>query len=177
MSIRRPFIPLAVLALLSLAGTAQGQRPMLPHPEDVASIEGIMKAYYEVVSGPAGQPRDWARDSSLHHPAAQIVIVEEVAGKPQAQVMTLGDFHRASANLADRGFFEYELHREVQQFGATAHVWSTYEWRTDKNGPVGGRGINSIQLYHDGSRWWILGWMFDGRSDAGPIPPAYLPDH
>jgi hypothetical protein len=136
-----------------------------------------MKAYYEVVSGPAGQPRQWARDSSLHHPKAQIAIVRTVADRPQVQVMALGDFHRESAGLAETGFFEYEIHREVAQFGTTAHVWSTYEWRTEAGGPVGGRGINSIQLFHDGTRWWILGWMFDGRSDAGPVPTRYLPSN
>lgn len=146
-----------------------------PHAADVSSIDGIMKAYYEVVSGPAGQPRQWGRDSTLHHPSAQITIVRTVNGRPEAQVMSLGDFHRSSTGTVEQGFFEYELSRQVSIYGATANVWSTYEWRVTEDGPVGGRGINSIQLYHDGARWWILGWMFDGRDDAGPIPPAYLP--
>ncbi|MDZ4700873.1 MAG: hypothetical protein SH809_14280 [Rhodothermales bacterium] len=159
------------LMLVAVAAYAQP----FPHAADVSSIEGIMKAYYEVVSGPAGQPRQWARDSTLHHPSAQITIVRTVDGRPEAQVMSLGDFHKASAGIAEQGFFEYEIHRQVSQFGVTANVWSTYEWRTTQDGPLGGRGINSIQLYHDGARWWILGWMFDGRDDAGPIPPKYLP--
>ncbi len=145
-------------------------------PEDVSTLDGIIRAYYEVVSGPTGQPRDWARDSSLHMPDAQVLIVGNGEdGQPIAQMMRLGDFHRRSTDLAERGFFEYEIHRQTQTHGAITHIWSTYEWRSTEEGPVGGRGINSIQLYHDGSRWWITSWMFDGRSDAPPVPPQYLP--
>jgi hypothetical protein len=143
----------------------------------VVTLDGIIKAYYEVVSGPAGQPRDWARDSSLHHPEAQVLIVGSGAdSRPIPQVMTLGNFHTRSNDLAESGFFEYEIHRETQIHGAIAHVWSSYEWRITEDGPVGGRGINSIQLVFDGVRWWITSWMFDGRSDAPPVPPKYLPD-
>ena len=34
-------------------------------PADVASIDAIMRAVYEVISGPAGQKRDWNRMRSL----------------------------------------------------------------------------------------------------------------
>ena len=164
----------AALLCWSLPMTGFGQTQ--PQGEDVETLDGIIKAYYEVVSGPAGQPRGWARDSSLHHPRAQIVIiVSSDDAAPTAQVMTLGDFHRSSADLAESGFFEYEIHRQTQRHGAVAHVWSTYEWRATEDGPVGGRGVNSIQLYNDGVRWWITGWMFDGRSDAPPVAAEYLP--
>jgi hypothetical protein len=56
------------------------------------------------------------------------------------------------------------------------HVWSTYEWRTTDDGSVGGRGVNSIHLVYDGSRWWITSWMFDGRNGAPPVPAEYLPE-
>jgi hypothetical protein len=50
------------------------------------------------------------------------------------------------------------------------HVWSTYEWRNAEDGPVEGRGINSIQRYHDGKRWWITSWIYDSeRDDNSPI--------
>ena len=165
---------LAALLFLGAPGNAVCQSE--PRPADVATLDGIIKAYYEVVSGPAGQPRDWARDSSLHHAEAQVLIVgSDADGRPTPQVMTLGDFHLRSNDLAEAGFFEYEIHRKTQIHGAIAHVWSTYEWQTREDGPVGGRGINSIQLVFDGKRWWITSWMFDGRSDAPPVPPEYLP--
>ena len=145
-------------------------------PEDVTSIDGIITAYYEVVSGPAGQPRDWARDSTLHIPGAQVLIVRNNPdGSIRPGKMTLADYHKSGNSISETGFFEYEINRVTSQHGAIAHVWSTYEWRTTKNGPVGGRGINSIQLVHDGNRWWISSWMFDGRTNAPEVPEAYLP--
>lgn len=56
-----------------------------------------------------------------------------------------------------------------------ASVWSTYAHSDRPHGPVQGRGINSIQLYWDGSRWWITGWIFDSERPDNPIPQAYLP--
>ena len=163
-------------ALLALTLPSASAQPVAD-PVDVRSLDGILRAYYEVVSGPAGQPRDWARDSTLHHPQAQVVIVgTDDAGHTVANAMDLAEYHRRSGGLGAAGFFEREIHREVQTHGAVTHVWSTYEWRQEANGPVGGRGVNSIQLVNDGTRWWITSWMFDGRSDAPPVPPDYLPE-
>jgi hypothetical protein len=83
--------------------------------------------------------------------------------------MTLAEFHRRSEGLVAGGFWEHEIHREEQLHGAVVHVWSTYEWRTAEDGPAGGRGVNSIQLYHDGERWWIASWIFDARRDLPPV--------
>lgn len=144
--------------------------------EDISTIDGIINAYYEVVSGPAGQPRDWARDSTLHLPGAQVLIVRnDEDGNTTPKMMSLADYHQSSAGISQSGFFEYEIHRETMQHGSIAHVWSTYEWRRTKSGPVGGRGINSIQLIYDGKRWWITSWMFDGRTNAPEVPDKYLP--
>ncbi|GMQ82257.1 MAG: hypothetical protein BMS9Abin05_1702 [Rhodothermia bacterium] len=149
----------------------------LPRAEDVTSIDGIMKAYYEVVSAPAGQPKQWARDRSLHHPDAQVVIIRTNSdGNPEVTVMTLADFHGPGDGTSETGFFEYEISREVHKHGNNVHVWSTYEWRNEEDGPVGGRGVNSVQLAHDGTRWWIVSWLFDGSRDAPPVENAYLPE-
>ena len=37
-----------------------------------------------------------------------------------------------------------------------------------------GRGINSIPLFHDGSRWWACGITWEDEHDANPIPEKYL---
>jgi hypothetical protein len=169
----KPLLLTAILLGIVLPAHAQDQ----PRPEDVATLDGIIKAYYEVVSGPAGQPRDWARDQSLHHPQAQVTIIsQDAAGKPAARVMTLGAFHTLSGGLSESGFFEYEIHRITERYGNTAHVWSTYEWRNTEDGPVGGRGINTIQLFWSEGRWWITSWMFDNSGKGGDIPARYLPE-
>jgi len=166
------------LVLLFLAPwTAYAQAPTYPLEEDVTTLDGIIKAYYEVVSAAAGEARDWARDSSLHAPDARVVITGKRAdGTPFANILTLAQYHANSGAVTTQGFFEDEIHRETQRFGNIAHVWSTYAWRRTADGPVEGRGINSIQLYHDGTRWWISSWFFDSERGDNPIPASYLPE-
>lgn len=164
-----------LLSVIALASTACAQE--YPLAEDVETIDGIMKAYYEVVSAPAGEARNWERDRSLHHPDAQVAIVRSTQdGSPLIRIMTLGDFHEASGAVTEAGFFEYEIHRVVQRHGHVVHVWSTYEWKTEMGGPVGGQGVNTVQMVHDGNRWWITSWMYDGTREAPPVPNEYLPE-
>jgi len=139
--------------------------------EDVSSIDGIMKAYYEVVSGPANTPRDIARDLSLHHPKAQIFpLMHDKNGKPELLVFSIKEFHEWGKPVYDAGFFESEIKRTVTSFGQTFHIWSTYETRTTPNGPVVSRGINNLQLYFDGQRFWILSSTWDSERPNNPIP-------
>lgn len=176
--------PLTIAVLTTLSGTlaptaaAQDAGPASKYPrtKDVSTLDGIIEAYYDVVSGGVGEPRQVARDASLHHPSARVTRtgVDET-GKPFARVLTLEEFHSQSDSLlVASGFHEREIHRLVEKFGNVTHVWSTYEWETETGGETG-RGINSIQLYHDGTRYWITAWIFDGEREDNPIPPQFLP--
>ncbi len=160
------------LVFLSFVTSAQAQ--YTPDPADVETLDGIIDAYYEVVSGPAGSIPDRARDLYIHIEDAPVIIMNEDAeGNIVANKMNISEFHDRMGGARQSGFFEVEIHRETQQYGAMTHIWSTYEWRTTEDGPVGGRGINSIQLYHDGSRWWIASEIFDNRNK--PVPAEYMP--
>lgn len=147
-----------------------------PRPEDISSIDGIIKAFYEVISGPAGQPRQWARDRTLYTPGVKFFAMEIRDGKPFANVMTHQQFVDGSNDsMVKNGFIESEIHRVTQKFGNIAHVLSTYEARQKSGGPIIERGINSIQLYYDGKRWWITSAGWDSERADNPIPKEYLP--
>ena len=164
------------LALMLATLPAFAQNDSYPRPEDVTTLDGIIKAYYEVVSGPAGEPRQVERDQSLHHPDARAIITgRDGEGKPFIRNMTLSEYHENAASGGNPAFYEKEIHRVTQQFGNVTHVWSTYAWSRSEDGPTEGRGINSIQLYNDGERWWITTWIFDSERDDLPIPAEYLP--
>ena len=60
-------------------------------------------------------------------------------------------------------------------FGNITHVMSTYESRKSPNGEPFARGINSIQLYFDGTRWWVISMIWDVEREGNPIPESYLP--
>ena len=147
-----------------------------PLSDDVASIDGMVRAWYDIVSGPAGAPRNWSRDSTLYLPGVRFVIVGESGGVSRASVTDHGTFARQSNPGFDReGFYEQEIHRVTQTVGNVAYLLSTYQWRRTPDGPVGGRGVNSISLFHDGTRWWITQAMWSDETPANPIPPELLP--
>jgi len=173
----------SLFLLLALAAPAAAQRPahvdVPPQParaEDVSTMDGMLLAFYDVVSGPAGAPRQWSRDRSLYIPGIWFVAMsEDSAGKIRADVMSHQDFvDQTNDGFVKRGFSEKEIHRVVQRFGHYAHVMSTYEMR-DGDGRALGRGINSVEMFWDGKRWWIASAVWDDERPDNPIPAEYLP--
>ena len=161
---------LTLLFSVSIGYSQQVKKQSYPTKEDVLTIDGIIKAYYEVISGPAGEPRNWERDNSLHHPDALIAVTGKNKSKASYIItQSLNEYHE-DFGVPKSGFWEYETHRKVQSFGNITHVWSTYETKKEKNGDITARGINSIQLYNDGTRYWILSWMFDSERSDNPLP-------
>lgn len=146
--------------------------------KDVASLDAIMKAVYDVISGDAGQPRDWDRFRSLFHKDARLI---PTGANPQTKVvgataLTPEDYvKRAEPFFAKEGFYESEKARRVDIYGNIAHVFSTYESRhsrADKQPFM--RGINSFQLLNDGKRWWIVTIYWQAETPENQIPKKYL---
>ncbi len=147
-----------------------------PRPEDVSTIDGIIKAYYETITGPAGQPREWARDLTLYIPSIRLISLSVSEGKPVADIMSHQEYVEGSdAFFIKNGFFEKEIHRVTHRFGNMVQVFSTYEARNTEDGPIIARGINGLQLYFDGTRWWITAAMWDDERPDHQIPKEFLP--
>jgi hypothetical protein len=149
-----------------------------PRPEDVSTIDGMIKAYYEVVSGPAGQPRQWDRDATLYIRNVRFIIIsEDATGKTTAESMTHQEFVDSSdASLVGKAFYEHEVHRITQRAGNIAHVFSTAERSSSPDGTIEGQSIDSIELYWDGKRWWITAAnLWDINTAKHPIPGEFLP--
>ncbi len=143
-------------------------------PEDVNSIQSIVAALYDVISGPAG-PRDWDRMKSLMLPEARFM---PVAHRPDGQdiyrvIDADGYIQRAGPLFLKEGFFETGIANKVEQFGNIAHVFSTYESRHEKGGQPFAKGINSIQLVKLGDRWWVAAIMWDQERPGITIPEKY----
>ncbi len=171
MSTLRFLARLTIVLALAASNCATAASPSYPLLEDVSSIDGLMKAYYDVVSGPANTPRNVARDKSLHHADARVYYPGKAAdGAAQVTGMTIEEYHRRSSALFNAGFYETEIDRSVKQFGPSVHVWSTYESRSTPNGPVIGRGINNLILLFDGKRYAILAETWSGESKSNPLP-------
>jgi hypothetical protein len=144
---------------------------------DFATIDGIVTAMYESISGPKGTPGQWGRDRSLHHPRALLIPARQAPGGPAAGVMDFDEFVASRAPyLAENDFYEVEIGRKEFRFGVIAHVLSSYEARTAPApaGKVLRRGVNSIQLMHDGTRWWILSTLWDNEREGVQLPEDLL---
>jgi hypothetical protein len=147
-------------------------------PSDVESIDAIITAAYESISGPAGEKRNWDRERSLYYQGARLIPTGS-PGEPRALAPNILDLDgfiaRVEPYFAEQGFYEKEVSRRTEQFGRIAHVWSTYESRHNPDDPEPFmRGINSIQLFHDSSRWWIVNIYWQQENAIDPIPPKYL---
>jgi hypothetical protein len=166
-----------------------GGRPAAD-PDDVVSIDAIITAAYDGISGPARKKRDWDRERSLFIPGARLIPTAMKAGDPPPQrfgvaveeadlapeILDIEAYiARVEPYFKTNGFYEKEIARRTEQFGSIAHVWSTYESRhnEDDHEPFM-RGINSIQLFNDGKRWWIVTiyWQHENLEDR--IPEKYL---
>jgi hypothetical protein len=173
-------LPRALLLALILSVPAWAQDPTPPaaKPEDVGSPGAILAALYESISGPAGQERDWNRFRSLFAPGARLIPVRvRPDGSATPTMLTPEDYvARSGPMLKQNGFFEREIHRTEDQFGAIMQVFSTYESRRTAADPQPfSRGINSIQLLKDGNRWWVVTIYWDSERQGNPIPAKYLP--
>jgi hypothetical protein len=153
---------------------------MAVNPADVESIDAIIAACYDVISGPAGKKRDWERERSLFYPGARLIPTATVPGKTDVDLAPLvldveGYIARVEPIFANQGFYEIEVARRTEQFGRIAHVWSTYDSKhalSDAKPFM--RGVNSIQLFNDGTRWWILSVYWQHESSQFPLPEKYL---
>ncbi|UVI38409.1 hypothetical protein [Qipengyuania spongiae] len=144
---------------------------------DGASVDAILAALYDVISGAAGEERDWDRFRALFHSDARLIATAIRAnGTTAIRSMTPDDYIRGNdAALVGEGFFESEIARRTESFGAITHVWSTYEARqtSSQTQPVM-RGINSLQLVNDGDRWWIAHLAWSAETPRAVLPSRYL---
>ena len=144
-------------------------------PGDVDTIDHIIAACYDVISGPAGQARDWDRFRSLFIPEGRLIPNGvRPDGTTTHRVLSVEDYvSRASGGFAQQGFFESESSRKEEHFDNIVHIFSTYESRHEKGGQPFARGINSFQLLRDGQRWYIVTIMWEAESPKVPIPAEY----
>jgi len=159
-------------------GTKVAIPQMEPRSEDVSSIDGMVRAYFEVVSGPAEKKREWGRDATLYIPGIRFLIFrEDKNGKTSVRTLTHQEFvDESEAAMAGKAFYEREVHRIAHRAGNVAHVFCTAEQKYSPGGPVEGRSVDSLEMFWDGSRWWITNAnIWEVETKARPLPKEFLP--
>jgi hypothetical protein len=142
---------------------------------DLKSIESIIELLYSVISGPPG-PRNWELFQALFIPGARLIFNGKTPdGTLTLSVLTPAEYQAQGYKFfLNNGFFENAIANQVDQFGTVAHVFSTYESRQELSEKPYSRGINSIQLLNDGTRWWVVNILWDSERLDNPIPKKYL---
>jgi len=168
----------ASLFTLMTVTFAMAQTAKEANPSDVSTLDGIMKAVYDVISGDAGKPRDWDRFRTLFHKDARLIPSGKNAqtGVIGANAFSPEDYiKRVEPVFAKQGFYEREKARHVDQYGNIAQVFSTYEsFHSPADKAPFMRGINSFQLLNDGKRWWVITIYWQAETPDNPIPDQYL---
>lgn len=160
----KPLIYLLTLTCAAPAGIAA----------DTDSVDTVIHAVYEVISGPAGT-RDWARFRSLFAGGARLIPIRVTAEGSSASVMSSDDYaKRAGASFAKTAFYESEVARRMEMFGHIAHVFSTYESRRAPGEKPFARGINSFQLVQIDHSWKVMTILWDSERPENLLPDKYL---
>jgi hypothetical protein len=172
------FVLTALVAQPSTVRAQEAARPTpAAAPSDVESVDAVVAAVYDVISGPAGEERDWDRWRSLFIPEARLIWVGRGQdGTVRRRVMTPESYVEGARSAFERnGFFEEEIGRVQEEFGPVVHLFSTYQSKRALDDPEPfARGINSFQLYHDGHRWWVVTIYWTAEGPDLPIPEKYL---
>ena len=182
----RRTLTLIVASLLALPVAARAQvpaaAPAAPRPaakaDDVRSADAIIAALYDVISGEKGQQRDWDRFRSLFIPGARLIPTgrRPADSVSTARVLDVEDYVKgAGPGLEGNGFFEREIGSRSDSFGGIVQRFSAYDSRRSAADPKPfARGINSIQLFNDGKRWYVVTIYWESETPANQIPVKYL---
>lgn len=182
---QRTLATAAIALVLTVVGTpvpAEAQSgasstTVAAQPGDVASVDGIIKALYASISGPKGAPRDFDRLRTLLADDARFIVTGQGPdGNGRLRTLDVdGYISLAGPGLVANGFFEREIGRTTEQFGRVTHLMSAYDSRNAlEDAEPFARGVNSIQLFNAGNRWYIVTIMWDSERPDNPIPARYL---
>jgi hypothetical protein len=172
------------LAIASWSGIARAQgagasadtaQPPQAAPADVASLDAIIHSLYDVISGPPG-PRNWTRFRSLFIKGARLIPTgRDSSGHSHIRVVSPDMFvENATKAFQKEPFYENEIGRTVETFGAITQVFTAYASRRTPDGTPFARGINSMQFYYDGNRWYCVTIFWDSERPGNTIPDRYL---
>ncbi|MCW3798252.1 nuclear transport factor 2 family protein [Sphingomonas sp. BN140010] len=156
------------MSAVLLAAAALAAAPAATR-SDVAEIDQLIRGVYAVISGPAGQKRDFDRMRAMFAPGATLKAI----GPKGLRGGSLEDYISRNAEVLEKdGFTERELgKRRLEVWGGLATVWSAYEGRT-ANGSFHERGINSFQLVKIEGRWRVASILWQEETPQQPLPSS-----
>jgi hypothetical protein len=144
---------------------------------DTTSVQNILDAYYDCISGPIGQKRDFDRFKNLFYESASFTYSYWNKEQTKASTMifkTVDGFIEKLDYLDKKGFYEYEISNTINEFGSVIQVFSTYTYRVEDKSTEPKTGITSYEILFDGERYWILSMFWTIENERFKIPEKYL---
>ena len=134
---------------------------------DAQQLDELMRVFYEVISFDDGAVPDWTGMARLFSPHARITRLTPEG----VDYMDLASFRGMAEELIEVGaftsFYEREIARRTERFGAVIHVASAYETKTS---PAATdyleRGVNSLQLIREHDSWKIISLCWDIQAEV-----------
>jgi hypothetical protein len=164
-------IALTSISIIFAFNSIFGQTNEEKYAKDVKSIDAIINAYYDVVSGSSSEPWEFERDKFIHSENAFITRLDE---NGIAETHTLEAEYIPIGLSPKEDFYEKELKRKVAKYGNIAQVWSAFEIRTDPETESNIIGLNSIQLHYENGRWWIDSWTCEMETEKSPVVTDFI---
>lgn len=171
-------ISLSLFLLLTALGLyGQDTAKSATYSSDTESIQSLLDAYYDCISGPIGEKRDFDRLRNLFHPQARLIYSYWNEASSKAGVLVFDEveeFIERLDYLDKKGFYEHELSNITHEFSSIVQVFSSYAFRAEDNSIPEGKGITSYELFFDGKRYWIMSMFWAAENEQYKIPPKYL---
>lgn len=172
---QRSWLVLSVMILIALFGCARGEGRVEAGPLDLTSIDGIIRATYDSITFSNGTLPKLKQYRTLFIPHAGFTRLRSDGVDKMDLEGFISSFLTRIRQGEIKQFYESEIARKTMRYGRLAQVFSTYKKSFTPGDPQSyTRGINSIQLFTDGQRWWIAGICWQDETKGNPIPQAYL---
>jgi hypothetical protein len=139
-----------------------------------ATLDDLVKALDEAVSGPANKDRTCLRQ--VMFPDARLTPVGKAPdGSFGPHILTVDGWIDAVAKRGSDAFYERQVKVDKQQYGHIANLWCAYEIRPTPDGKATVHGVNSIQAVYDGTRWRVLAVLWEAETTARTAPENKTP--
>lgn len=151
--------------LLSLLLVPLGASAAESTPEEAVST------LWSALSNDPGASADLAALKRIFHEDAVVFGGRYKDGVPVVRRSTAEDFLKPYERVGEKGFYECEVSRVMQTYDRFAVAYSIVESRTDKAAATADFvGVNSVQLYKEGSQWKVLSLYYHVERQGLPIP-------
>ena len=171
------------LALLLAALASPGCRSAAPstRASDSAAVHAIratLAELYDAFCFDAGAEPDWDALRQIFADGAAFVPSIRADRRPVANDAErfVADFRAfvSSEPYRSTGFHERIVGVQIDAFGGIAHAFVAFEGFVPADGATVTRGLDSLQLVHDGTAWRLVSFTTQYEDDALRLPRRFV---